>query len=249
MAWRALNELPWSIRMPVATRTDTDRRKMTPRGGPSWIGWASGGLFVGVVAVLTLAPRVHELPRAWFSASAARVAAGEIWLLPSSALVVDRPVVVGLVAFACLAFAALWICGTRLFWVAAVVGHIGSTLVVYAIIGSARVVDPDLFTSALTRQDFGVSAIQGSWVGAITATAWRSARADARARVLVAAGVCALAAVAWTLHPDPSILTTEHFVAFLIGCSAIAWPQLVGFVRDWSTISAPHPAENTNTTN
>ena len=61
--------------------------------------------------------------------------------------------------------------------------------------------------------------MQGAWVGAIAATAWGWAGADPRARASVAAGVCALAGVAWWLHPDPSILTTEHLFAFLIGCA------------------------------
>jgi len=135
-------------------------------------------LLVAVVAALTLAIRAHEVPLGAFAASAAKIAAGEIWLLPASALVVDRPLYVGLVAFGLLGFAALWICGTRVFWVAAVVGHVGSTLAVYAIIGASRLTDPDVFASA-----------------------------------------------AWWIHPDPSILTTEHLFAFLIGCGVVSWPR------------------------
>ena len=121
-------------------------------------------MLVAVVAALTLAIRAHEVPLGAFAASAAKIAAGEIWLLPASALVVDRPLYVGLVAFGLLGFAALWICGTRVFWVAAVVGHVGSTLAVYAIIGASRLTDPDVFASAVARQDFGVSAMQGAWL-------------------------------------------------------------------------------------
>ena len=35
--------------------------------------------------------------------------------------------------------------------------------------------------------------------------------------------ICAVAAVGWWLHPDPSILTTEHLFAFLIGCVIASW--------------------------
>lgn len=180
---------------------------------------------------MTLAIRAHELPLGVFAASAARVAEGEIWLLPASALVVDRPVYAGLVAFGLLGCAVLRICGTRVFWVAAVVGHIGSTLAVYAIIGAARLTDPDLFASAFARRDFGVSAMQGAWVGAIAATAWGWAGVDVLARAWVAAGVSALAGVAWWLHPDPSILTTEHLFAFCIGWGVVSWPRLVALAR------------------
>ena len=176
--------------------------------------------------MVTLAVRAHDLPHAVFAASAAKTAAGDIWLLPASALLIDRPVWVGLVAFGLLGSAALWTCGTRVFWVAAAAGHLGSTLAVYAIIGASRLTDPDVFTSAVTRQDFGVSAMQAAWVGAIAATSWSWAGANFRTRTIVALGICSLAGVAWWLHPDPSILTTEHLVAFLIGWGVVLRPGL-----------------------
>jgi len=188
-------------------------------------------LFVSIVTALTLVIRAHDLSLASFAASAAKIGAGEVWLLPASALVVDRPVYVGLVAFGLLGFATLRMCGTRIFWVVAVAGHIGSTLAIYAIIEASRLTDPDVFTSALARPDFGVSAMQGAWVGAIAATAWGRAGADSRARASVTAGVCALAGVAWWLHPDPSILTTEHLIAFLVGWGVVSWPRWAASTR------------------
>jgi hypothetical protein len=197
----------------------------------SLLGWASGVVLVAAVAALTLSIRGEEVGLSAFAASAAKVSGGQVWLLPASGLVVDRPVYVGLVAFGILGFAAFGICGTRVFWVAAVVGHIGSTLAVYAIIGASRQSDPDAFASAFTRRDYGVSAMQGAWVGAVAATAWGRAGTDSRARALVAAGVCGLGGIAWWLHPDPSILTTEHLFAFLIGCLVVSGSQLTASVR------------------
>jgi hypothetical protein len=188
-------------------------------------GWASGVAFVALVAAVTFATRAHELPITPFVASAAKVAAGKLWVLPASALVVDRPVLIGLAAFAALAVATLRFCGTRTFWLAAVVGHICSALAVDAIIGVVRLSDPQAFAPALVSPDFGVSAMQGAWVGALALTAWSWARGDRRRRALVVAGVCAITVVAWWLHPSPSILTTEHGFAFLIGCCVVAWPQ------------------------
>ena len=190
------------------------------------VGRASGIVLVLVVAVLTVATQAHELPLRPFVASAAKVASGQLWVLPASALVVDRPVLIGLAAFAVLAAVTLRCCGPRVFWLAAIAGHLGSTLAVYAIIGAARLVDPHLFTNALQSADFGVSAMQAAWVGAIATTAWLWAGRDGRLRAAVAAGVLAVAAVAWLLHPDPSILTTEHAFAFFIGCGIVAVPQL-----------------------
>jgi hypothetical protein len=185
------------------------------------MGWASGLGLVCVVIGITCATRAHELPLTPFVASATKTASGQVWALLTSALVVDRPVLIGLAAFGMLAMATLRICGERTFWLAAAVGHVGSTLLVYAIIGSAQLTDPGTFAGAAVQPDFGVSAIQGAWVGAITVTAWSWAADDRRARSLVAAGVCGLAGIGWWLHPDPSILTTEHAFAFLIGAGLV----------------------------
>ena len=197
----------------------------------SLVGWASAVGLVCIVAAFTFATRAHELPLTPFVASATKIASGQVWVIPASALVVDRPILIGLAAFGLLAVATLRFCGARTFWLAAAVGHAGSTLVVYAIIGSTRLADPHLFTSAVVSPDFGVSAMQAAWVGAIAVTAWRRAGTDHRDQALVVAGVCAVAGVAWWLHPDPSILTTEHLFAFFIGCGIASWRQLTAAVR------------------
>lgn len=208
--------------------TVADGRKVSPA---SLAGWASGLGLLCVVTTFTLATRAHELPLGPFVASATKIASGRVWLLPASALIVDRPVLIGLAAFGVLALATLRFCGARTFWLAAAVGHAGSTLLVYAIIGSTQLADPQMFTSAAMRPDFGVSAMQAAWVGAITATAWSRAGTDHRDRRLVAAGACAIAGVAWWLHPDPSILTTEHLFAFLIGCGIVSRRRVADAAR------------------
>jgi hypothetical protein len=118
---------------------------------------------------------------------------------------------------------------------------------VYVIIGASRLTDPHVFTSAVTRQDFGVSAMQGAWVGALAASAWSWAGADHQARAFVAAGVCAVAGVAWWLHPDPSILTIEHLFAFLIGCGLVSWAQLASSARTVVDGLVPSPRQSATT--
>ena len=208
----------------ILRRPTASDRRTAPRA--SLAGWVSGVGLVVVVAALTFAIRAHELPLRPFVGSAAKILSGQVWVVPASALIVDRPVLVGLAAFAVLAAVTLRVCGARTFWLAAAMGHVGSTLLVYAIIGSTRLADPHLFARAVVTPDFGVSAMQGAWVGAITATAWSRAGADQRHRAAVVAGVCAVAGVGWWLHPDPSILTTEHLFAFLIGCAVVSWRRL-----------------------
>jgi len=202
-------------------------------------GWASGLGLVCLVIVTTFATRAHELPVTPFVASATRIASGQVWVLATSALVVDRPVLIGLAVFVALALATLRICGVRTFWLAAALGHVGSTLLVYGIIGSTQLVEVGAFARAAATPDFGVSAIQGAWVGAITATAWGRAGTDYRHRSLVAAAVCALAGVGWWLHPDPSILTTEHLFAFFIGCAVVSWRRLARVARTRPAMAAP----------
>lgn len=229
----------------VACRLQATSRR--PRSShASLVGWASGMAFVLVVAALTFATRGHELPLAPFVASAAKIASGQLWVLPASALVVDRPVLIGLVAFTVLAVATLRYCGPRTFWLAAGAGHVGSALAVYAIIGVARLADPHMFTNAVVSQDFGVSAMQGAWVGAIATAAWLRAGGDRRSQVAVAVAVCIVAAVAWWLHPDPSILTTEHLFAFVIGCGIVAAPRLTAARTSGSRhlVSARENAQN-----
>jgi hypothetical protein len=212
-------------------------------------GWASGVALVVLVSALTYAISAHELPLTPFVASAREVASGQIWVLPASALVVDKPLLIGLMAFAVLAAATLRFCGTRTFWLAAIAGHTGSTLLVYSIILTTRLADPDAFARAVTTPDFGVSAMQGAWVGALAVTAWIWAGTSRRNRSLVAAGVCGIAGVGWSLHPDPSILTTEHLFAFLIGCAVVSLQRLtaggggLGFTSLWAAAVQPNTCE------
>ncbi len=212
------------------SRAVADTRKAW-RAWASFAEWGSGLGLICVVAGLTFATRAHELPLTPFVSSATRLASGRLWVLPASALIVDRPVLVGLVAFGTLAVATLRFCGARTFWLAGIVGHVGSTLFVYAIIGATQLADPRMFAAAGVRPDFGVSAIQGAWVGAITATAWSRAGTDRRDRIMVAAGVCAIGGIGWWLHPDPSILTTEHLFAFFIGYGIVSWRRAAGAAR------------------
>lgn len=200
------------------------------RERPSFAGWLSGTALFAAVAFMTAAIHARVLAIGLFAASAARVATGQLWLLLSSGLVIDRPVAVGLVAFGVIASATLWGCGARMFWVTAIAGHVGSTLLVYAIIGVSRLTDPHVFSAAVASPDYGVSAMQGAWVGALTARAWIGCGQRVLQRSATVAAVCGLAGVAWLLHPDPSILTFEHLFAFAIG-SSIAWASRRRWVR------------------
>lgn len=176
---------------------------------------------VAVVTALSVAAAAGAFEPETVAASYARVMQhGEVWSLVTSALVADEPVWVSLLAFAVITLAALAVCGTRLFWIAAIVGHIGSAVLVYSFMAVARAIDHGIYAASVGALDFGVSTIQGGLVGASAAVLWRRTRGSAPRRALLVAGLVCLAVIGWTLHPDPSVLTYEHLVAFALGIVA-----------------------------
>lgn len=175
------------------------------------------GLVIAVA--LTTAAGTYGLApsAAALSFSPNRLAQGHLWLLLASGLVVDRPVFLSLASFAVLAFVTLAICGRQIFWRAAIYGHVGSTLIVYAFIAVARDVHPGVFSSALNARDYGVSAISSAWLAATATTAWRlrPGRRPERAGIVIVCGAIAL--FAYMIRRDTSVLSSEHLVAFFLG--------------------------------
>src|SRR5581483_6184216 len=82
--------------------TAADSRKASQA---SLAGWASGLALVCIVTGITFATWAHELPLTFFAASATRIAFGQVWVLPASALIADQPVLIGLAVFGVLALA------------------------------------------------------------------------------------------------------------------------------------------------
>lgn len=174
--------------------------------------------FVVVVGMLTAAAQAHAFVPDRLAASYERVVGhGELWTLFTSATVADDPVWISLASFAAIAVVALLVCGGQLFWLTVVAAHVGSAATIYLVIAVSRAIDGGLFAASLLRPDFGVSTMQGGMLGASAFVLWRAGSGSRTRRALVVAGVCVVAVIAWRLHPDPSVLTYEHHVAFLIG--------------------------------
>jgi hypothetical protein len=179
-----------------------------------------GVALVVVVGALTIAAEANAFAPTRVASSYERVVGrGELWTLMTSAIVADNPVWISLASFAAIVLVALLVCGGQLFWLAAVAGHVGSAASIYLVMAVLRAVDAGLFTGSLLQPDFGVSTMQGGLLGATAFVLWR--RSTTRAgRLLVGAGVAGVGLIAWKLHPDPSVLTYEHHVAFLLGIVA-----------------------------
>ena len=195
---------------------------------------AAAVLLVLTVSGLTLASARWSSLADSLAASPARIAHGRVWLLVSSGLLAQQPVGASVASFALLAALMLAICRTRVFWLSAALGHIGSTLVVYGLIGTVRVFQPEVFERALASADYGVSAISAAWLGSIAAVAWRARGHSWAGRGAIALSCVFVGFFAYMLRPGISVLTSEHVFAFAAGI-AVASPNLLGSrLRAWT---------------
>lgn len=182
--------------------------------------------FVLAIWTISLLRFDHVLSAAQLAASPRRVADGELWLLVTSGLIATRPAALALASFALLAAVAFLVCGPRIFWAATVLGHIGATTMAYGVLGIARASDPSDNAGLVTRLDFGVSAMQAAWIGAIAAALWLGwARSSVARRLEIAAACAAVGLVAYLAKPGLSLLDVDHGFAFAIGVGLVAAAQ------------------------
>lgn len=172
---------------------------------------------VGATAVVgagTAANRLAGLPLSSMAATPRAVAGGKLWLLVTSGLLADTPWLPSLFGFAIVLAVALYVLQVSDVVFVAAAGQVVSTLVVYLIIGVARLVEPHAFASVVDLQDFGVSAMIAAWIGAVAAVAW-----SRHNHLLVAAGCLACLGVGLAFRPTITFLDSEHLVSFAIGAA------------------------------
>lgn len=185
------------------------------------VGYAPLFFLFGVVAT-TCAVLAGTVSLGTLAATPSRVAQGRVWLLFSSALVADRPVALCLASFFGFAVVALALCGGGCLWLTALLGHVGSTLVVYLLIAVVRVVEPGALHRLLDTPDYGVSAIQAAWLGAVAAVLWKRSARRRSMRIATAAGCGLIGLIAWRVRPDLTLLDLDHPIAFAIGIGVVA---------------------------
>lgn len=120
------------------------------------------------MAVLTATADTSDL-----QSSADQVADGELWRLLSSGLVVDGVAAPQIALTALAAFAVIRLQGAAVWWAVVLVGHVGSALIAYAIIGIAILLGSDGAEAAANDPDFGISCVLGASLGALFASGWR----------------------------------------------------------------------------
>lgn len=179
-----------------------------------------------VVAILPAVGVSQQSLVAAMSFSPSDLVLGKLWLLPLSGLIVAGSTWSQLATLAEVAAVLVVLAGARTFWRAAILGHVGSTLVAYAVLGVLALIAPSSVGTLFDAPDYGVSCV---WAGCIGALAVVAARRCSRrpVKVLVAAGISApvLVLVVNSGLVTPAgivnLATLEHFLAFVLGVVAV----------------------------
>jgi hypothetical protein len=150
-----------------------------------------------------------------------RLKAGEMWLLATSALIVNGVVLPQLLALALTIVATLRHMSARYATTVMVAGHLGATLLAYGVLlaatGDADGVDG-------RTNDYGTSAIWLALLGALAVAALPEARAgDRPARAFIAT---AIATVAGAVALFALMTATEHALAFALGAGLASVREL-----------------------
>lgn len=177
--------------------------------------------WVAVVIGFTIATTSGSLRVDALASSPHKIEQGKVWYLLTSGLLVQHPIIISLASFIALAGLVLVVCGARIFWIAAVVGHIASTVFAYSAIATARAFDPHSFQALISRPDYGVSAISAAWLGAVATAGWNHRGQTTRGRIAIVLAVLAISAFAYTLRRGITILDSDHLIAFLIGVALV----------------------------
>ncbi|HMJ32908.1 MAG TPA: hypothetical protein VK501_03235 [Baekduia sp.] len=185
------------------------------------LGAASAVAWLAAVAALALAratagwPAAHEL-----AASPDALERGRLWLLGTSALVVQGPPVLQIAGTAGLIWVVVHRFGAATFWATAVAGHVGGTLAVYAGIGLIWLVDAQAVRHVTDASDYGISAVWAACIGVVSVAG--AAGALPRARLAASLGAGCLLAFLVLLPADGELSDVEHLVAFLAGAALAA---------------------------
>jgi len=182
--------------------------------------------FASAVTALTLAQRAGVFSLSTIASTPDSFWDGRIWLILTSAPVAQSPLSLSLMSLIVVVVAVGGGCGSGVLGAQVVIGHAGSTLGHYAAIGALALADRDTVSNLLSEEDYGVSAIFAAWLGAAAARCWlrrRGAWPEKLGVVLVCLGT---GLVAWLVRgePTPSVLDSEHIVAFAVGAAIAAAP-------------------------
>jgi hypothetical protein len=193
-----------------------------PRQRPTLgLGAAMAAAWLAAVALLAITRVTVGWPSPGdLAASPDALERGQLWRLPTSALVIEGPPVVQIGATALLIWIVVHRFGAPTFWVAAVAGHVGSTLAVYTGIALVWLVDAHAVRHVTDAPDYGISAVWAACMGVVCVAG--AAGALRRARLATALGAGCLLTFLVLVPADGEISDFEHLVAFLAGAAVAA---------------------------
>jgi hypothetical protein len=183
--------------------------------GASLSGVALAVLYFVAVIVVTILERSGTVAVGELQASADLVADGEVWRLLSSGLVVEGLAVPQIAVTALAAGIVIRLEGAVLWWWAALVGHVGSALLAYAIIGVAVALGSGGAKAAADDPDYGISCVLGGTLGAMFAAGYR--RRDAALVGMGLAGGIVLLPFSLDWYGP------EHPLSFVLGAAVVLW--------------------------
>jgi hypothetical protein len=209
------------------------RASTVPRGGVSRnVLFRVGGivLVLGVAAAFTVASHTSGLSHlARFAAaySPARLAAGRVWTLPLSALLLGHPKMIGptSVMFALLFLPYALVRGLGRTIVTGLSGHVVSTLVVAAWVLPASALGSAVATQVVHTPDYGASAFLAACAGGlmVVIARWRRAVGLILLALVVAYFVMHLVEVHQVVA---NVADVEHLVALATG-ALVEWRVFV----------------------
>jgi hypothetical protein len=188
--------------------------------------------YLGAVALVGLLPALGVSPDTIVSATAfspADLASGKLWLLPASGIVVAGDTWPQLAALAQLAAVILVVADGKTFWRAAIAGHVGSTLVAYAIVAVLAIVAPTTVHGLFDAPDYGISCVWAGALGGLAVVLCRSGL-DPRVRLLAFAGqavpvIVVLRSGFVNADGTLALASVEHALAFMLG-AGVTWRAL-----------------------
>jgi hypothetical protein len=204
--------------MPVCVRDNGHVPRQRPTLSPGAAAAAAWLVAVALVAIMRVTvgwPAPGDL-----AASPDALERGHLWLLATSALVIEGPPVVQIGATAVLIWVIVHRFGAPTFWWAAVAGHVGSTLAVYAGIALVWLFDAHAVRDVTDAPDYGISAVWAACMGAVCVAG--AAGALHRARLATALGAGCLVTFLVLVPADGEVSDFEHLVAFLAGAAVAA---------------------------
>jgi hypothetical protein len=177
-------------------------------------------LWLAAVCAIALTRARTGMPHAAALASSPRgVAHGEVWTLLTSGLVIAGPPAPELVGTALVVGGVLRALGGRRFWVVALSGHVGATLMAYAGIAVLAGAGWRGVDGAIDAPDYGISAVWTACLGAlVAAVVRRRGRLGLAPSGLAVAGLAVFVVI---VGQSWDLAGVEHVLAFVLGAAVV----------------------------